>query len=110
MQVEYGVLIISVALQLLPQRYCIVQKLEPIGLDNDLDCPILTLTNDFYAIPPNHILTPVSVVHQCNDACVFVQKVSSSSIERESVSKHSVVFEHDWSNDFYCLNVFCMHE
>ena len=115
MQVEYGILIVSLALQRLPQRYCIIQKLEPISLDNeqivnDFDCPMLTLTNDFYAILPNHILTPVSVVHQCDAACVFVQKPSSTHVERESVSEHSLVFEHDWSNNMYCLNVFCMNQ
>lgn len=116
MQVEYGILIALVALQRLPQRYCIIQKLEPVSLNdeqivNDFDCPVLSLLNDFYAISPDCVLTPVSVVHQCTHTCVFLEKLSSSNIERESIATgHSIVFEHDWSNSMYCLNVFCMNQ
>lgn len=97
-------------------RYCLIQEMQLMTsfdgetLLNQFDCPLLTLTNRIFAVHPDCILTTVSVVHQCNSSCVFVEKPCISNVERECVSQKSLVYQHDWSNDMYCLNIFCTNQ
>lgn len=112
----YGLFLVGLSLEK-PSltRHCLIQVMEDLSVDdeivtNEFDCPLYTLSNNFCCISPEAMLTPVSFVHQCNQTCKFVHKSSSLNIERESVDQSSVCFEHDWSNDLYCLNVFCINQ
>ena len=115
-QAEYGIMVAAVTLQLVPQAYCIIQELEKCVDANkrpicgDLDCPLLTLTNNFHAISPQYILFSVSVVHQCTNTCKFIRASSHQNVERESVIQTTLVFVHDWSNVNFCVNLFCMQQ
>ena len=75
---------------------------------NDLDCPLLSLTNTLYFTNPNSLVCSVFVVHECSTSCVFQRQGSSYTIKRELVLKDSLGYEHDWSNEIVCLNVYCM--
>lgn len=112
-QVQHGLLVAVIAVQ--QQRYCIVQELETVSVNgepilNQFDCPLLTLSTDFYAVHPDSIITSISVIHECTTSCTFKQNSSSSRIERELISQNSLVYEHDWSHNIYCLNLFCINQ
>ena len=79
---------------------------------DEFDCPLLALTNTVHLVPPNSIHVAVSIMHQCTNTCKFVETAITRRIEREQVDvhNHSLVFKHDWSNDLYCLNIFCMNQ
>ena len=77
-------------------------------LYNDCDCPLLMLTKDIDCVNPTSLMCSVSVVHQCFGSCVFRERVSRTVVEREAIESHRIVFEHDWSNDIFCLNNYCM--
>ena len=115
-QVEYGVLVAAVSLQQDQRQYCIIQELEACvdvsgqPICSEMDCPLLTLADQFYAVSPEHLLTPVSVVHRCTSSCKFGTQSSHRNVEREAVTQTSLVFEHDWSNVNYCLNRFCVNQ
>ena len=103
MQTEYGLYLASVALKEEQLRYCLIQVMEPVtGLDgefitNDLECPLLTLSKSICAVHPICVLSSISVVHQCTGSCIFVERLSSANVERESISRKVLVYEHDWS-------------
>ena len=96
--------------------YCIVQLFEPmdsfgIPITNDYDCPLLSLTYLFHCIPAHCILQSVSLIHECSPTCNLQCINTSSTVERLSVSsqKHTCMFVHDFSNNLYSFNVYCMH-
>jgi hypothetical protein len=90
--------------------YSVVRPLDSMGenLLNEYDCPILTMSNLVYCIPSTSVLYPVSVVHECNNSCVFVSGIISRAVEHEKVDSAQLCYHHDWSNNMYSLNIFCM--
>ena len=95
---------------------CLIQVMEPMtalegdAICNELGCPLLTLTKTIRAVHPNCVLSSVSIVHQCTESCIFVEMFSTACEERESVLRKSLVYQHDWTNDLYCLNIFCTNQ
>ena len=83
-------------------------------ITDDFECPLLSLTNTVYLVPANsiRIQVAVSIMHQCTNTCKFTETAVNRTIEREQVNvdNRSLVFKHDWSNDLYCLNIFCMNQ
>ena len=81
-------------------------------LQNDLECPLLTLTNTIIAVSPISVLTEVSIMHECNTTCVFESSGPSSAIEveREIIETNRLSYIHDLTNNWYCLNIFCMNQ
>ena len=82
-------------------------------LQNDLECPLLTLTNAIIAVSLISVLTEVSIMHECNTTCIFDSTGPSSVIdmERESIETNRLSYIHNLTNDWYCLlNIFCMHQ
>ena len=75
---------------------------------NEYECPLLTLSTTVVFVHSTAISTAISVMHQCSDTCSFVRTSCFENRERESVSTNKLVFQHDWSNNLYCLNVYCM--
>ena len=75
---------------------------------NDRECPLLTPTQHIKAINTNTILSAVSIVHECTDDCK-ITTTRKTIVERENVTiPDGYHVEHDYSNDFFCLNVYCM--
>ena len=79
---------------------------EPI--QNEFDCPLLSFTNLIYCIPSNFVKHSVSVVHECSHTCMYISALTSKKVEHEGVDVSELVFTHDWSNNLYCLNIYCM--
>ena len=73
---------------------------------NDYDCPLLELTNELHVVESSTVIREVSVVHECTSSCKYIDKSSSINIERESVSCNQLVLEHDYSNHYYCFNIY----
>ena len=72
---------------------------------NDRECPLLTITQHIKAINTNAILSAVSIVHECTDDCK-IMSTRKTIVERENVTiPDGYHVEHDYSNDFFCLNV-----
>lgn len=90
----------------------LLQRLDSMGtaLCNEVDCPLLQLTNVFHCVSSNCIQKSVSIHHECSNSCIFKHGTGSKTIERENVSfKNNLTFHHDYTNNIYCLNVYCMH-
>ncbi|SMN02232.1 hypothetical protein SPONN_626 [uncultured Candidatus Thioglobus sp.] len=115
-KVEYGLLVASVSLQQSREQYCLIQMLEPVCVDNEpitdnLECPLLTLSNNFYAVQPQCIQTSISIVHQCTHTCTFIDKSSSLHVEREVVLRtHLFLNMIGASNNMYCRNILCINQ
>lgn len=85
--------------------------LSPLGeeITNEIDCPLLSLSNVVFATRSSFVMKAVSVVHECTDTCQFKNKEVPRNIEREPVSTSRTEFEHDFiGNSMYCLNIYCM--
>ena len=99
------------------ESICVVQILEHMDcfgaqLYNEYDCPLLTLIPSFHCVFSHCISHSVSVAHECSSTCIFTKNTSTSTsiIERQPVQSHSkLCFHHDFSNNLYALNVYCMH-
>jgi len=77
---------------------------------NEFDCPLLTLSDQVIAVPPSHVMSAVSVCHECTDSCVF-KKSGSRRVERETVeATNRLSYKHDWLNRWFSLNIFCMSQ
>ena len=111
---KLGVLLCCVRIDESNHGMCLVQKLEsllaPSGVPvlNDLDCPLLLLTQEIHGIGPQCISKSVSIFHECTDSCVLVECTAQCDMEREQVEKTKLVYKHDFSNNLFCYNVFCM--
>ena len=81
-------------------------------LTNEYECPLLTLTNTLTGINPADIVTEISVMHECTDSCKFVDNgpLNVLQIERENIRTNRLMYVHDWTNKWYCLNIYCMHK
>ena len=77
-------------------------------ITNELDCPLLERDDNLFSMPPHWVSRAVSVVHECTSTCVFRETEQSQTVERECVKVNKLVFQHDWSNPHYCLNIFCI--
>ena len=75
---------------------------------NDYDCPILMMADILFCIPSVSVSHSLSVVHECTNTCVFVSGLASKKVEHEEVNCTQLCYEHDWSNNMYSLNVYCM--
>ena len=96
------------------QAICLVRTLEVMDnmgeqLLNEFDCPLLSMTNLCYCIPSASICHSVSVVHECTHTCTFTSILVSKQVEHESVELVQKYYQHDWSNNMYCHNIFCMN-
>ena len=115
LQQQYALLLACVAQD--RQWYCVIRPLEMMTalgnpITNDFECPLLTLTDTVLLVPPHRVQTSVSIVHQCTDTCTFTDTGIRRRIEREEVHIRScnLLYKHDWSNNLYCLNIFCMNQ
>ena len=77
--------------------------------NNELDCPLLSMTNLVYCVSAHAVHHPVSVVHECGTSCEFVSTTITRTVERECVTTSGLEYKHDHSNKHYCLNVYCIN-
>lgn len=60
-------------------------------------------------VPSICISHSVSVMHECSVSCVFRHVNTTATVERREVRTRKLCFVHDFSNNLYSLNVYCMH-
>ena len=97
------------------RQLCIVRNFERVECNgepvmNDLCCPLLTLSPNMRCVSPICVHAAVSIVHECT-TCHFVETHPPCLVERELVpSTHTnLTYKHDWSNNFFCVNIYCMN-
>ena len=96
---------------------CVVRLFERVGADgdsltNEFECSLLMLTKSVVPISPELIFEAVSVVHECGESCKFTEDETTCTVERETIveNKQLLSYKHDFSNDFYVLNIFCINQ
>ena len=111
--VEYGKLVCCFTNG--EQQFCVLQLFERVEtcnqsepLLNPMDCPLLLLLSVFKVIFSEHIISAVSIMHECSSLCTYTQCSTSYTVERESVTTNTITFKHDFCNKLYCLNVYCL--
>ena len=75
---------------------------------NEFDCPLFSLARSILSVDSSNILAAVSFVHECDEACNFVERNVQLTQEREETEMSRLVFEHNWSNMLFCNNLFCV--
>lgn len=114
---KYGILVACCKTQGVSGRaVCIVRGLEKVltpleePILDEIDCPLLSLTNTIFTTSSKLIRRSVSIVHQCTDTCHFVEKEWPRVMERETVHSSRMEYEHDFANNLmYSLNIYCMN-
>ena len=107
LKVAYGMF--AFCLQSEISRMCLLQQMEPMGgIVNNFDCPLYILSSNFKLVSTASIAAEVSFVHECNDRCKFASDLCLRLVENISVDK--LHFAHDYDNNMYCLNIFCMNQ
>ena len=71
--------------------FCLVRVLEPLGVTNEYECPLLSLTAVVKILSPHQIETAVSIIHECTETCTFVHTHTRHRIEREDVDIQRLV-------------------
>ena len=98
-------------------QYCFVRLMEGMDVNgqcmvNDYDCPLLSLSSQIVTVAPSAVHTAVSVMHECTSTCLFDNSNTRQTLEREDI--HTIhmhlSYTHDWTNTFYCLNIYCMNQ
>lgn len=114
-EAQYGLLIACVAAH--QEWFCVLRLFERVTADgdtltNEFDCPLLELTKCFVNISPQLIFASVSIVHECGESCKFIEQQTTRTVERETIEENTqrLIYKHDFDNDFYVLNVFCMNQ
>ncbi len=96
------------------KAYCILQLFEKVEANsqdvlNDRDCPLLLLLNILILVPSTSVVSDVSIAHECGSECKYVSGSTTSRLmERESITVSGNTFEHDFSNNLFCLNVYSL--
>ena len=95
--------------------YCIVREMQVININsepirNDFKCPLFFMTSTINTIEPLSVTTCVSIIHECTDTCLFAETTSTHRVERENTEKRQLTFKHDYTNNCYCLNIYCMNQ
>ena len=68
------------------------------------------LSRNIEAVEGCKVLKAVSFVHDCfSEGCHFEEMVTTVPIEREKVGFNKKVFVHDYSNNLYCFNNYCLN-
>ena len=78
---------------------------ENEAICDEFQCPLLDLTKCIRISPVSDVLRPVSIVHSCTTSCKFKDTGGSRTIEREEIDTQDIIFEHDWKNYMYVLNI-----
>ena len=89
---------------------CIVIGFEdPNGepLLNQFDCPFYKLSRTIFFVQ-SHVHKAVSMVHECGEGCQFVEASTCHCIERKETIQVKTIFQHDWTHDLYCRNLYCL--
>ena len=90
------------------QTFSVARMFTSLSITNEYDSPILALSDTLILIPSKQVLKSVSIFHLCNSDCKFVNKSSTLSIEREILTVSTLFLQHNYTNDFYFLNIYCM--
>ncbi|CAB4010556.1 Hypothetical predicted protein [Paramuricea clavata] len=72
--------------------------------------PVLQKCEERRLISTKNILEKVSLVHNCDNRCSFVNTDHPIVEEREIVTSERCVYQHDLSNKYYLLNRFYLGE
>jgi hypothetical protein len=95
---------------------CVIRHMEPMETPlggpmlNHYECPLMTRTSIIRFVSSNLVHRSVSVVHECDSGCAIQAEANATAIvERRAVSVKKTSFLHNWNNDLYCYNIFCMH-
>lgn len=113
-QVEFGVLAACFKVREGGSSYCIIQLFEPMDnfgtpLTNEYDCPLLSLTGLFRCVSSYSVVQTVSIIHECTSTCTIKHVATTSQVERLSIESQKDVFVHDYTNNLFSLNIYCMH-
>ena len=112
MQMDAGIL--RACFEAEGDNWCIVQMYEEDtsedgkGLVNEFDCPILKLTKVLLAAPTTCILSPASIVHNCNLTCTFNRAQCKRRIEQEQVELPTLKLDHNNRLNSFLFNIYCM--
>ena len=66
---------------------------KPVSIS--FDCPLLLRTNIIRLVPAACLKHAVSVVHQCDSRCGWLEKDQPTQVGRELISVNTTVFEHN---------------
>ena len=72
--------------------------------------PLLEETEEKRLVSATAILEKVSVVHNCDHRCAFMDGELAVVEEREVANKERYIYQHDFSNKVYLLNRFYLGE
>ena len=112
---KYGQLLACFKVAETTHSLCIVRELAEIEamddqpLHNELDCPLLTMTNELHVVQTASVSTAVSIMHECNASCTLVHSPDVLAREREALTITRLTHKHDYTNTMFCLNVYAMH-
>lgn len=94
--------------------FCIVQHFDVLEVNrqlvlNEKDGPLMVKTKNFLCIESSKVISPVSIVHQCDSNCSLKRIRKSRVMEREHSEVNTLTVCHNFkTNDLYALNIYCM--
>ena len=93
------------------ESICLVRGLQSTQSWNAFDCSVLKLSHVVFSIPSSHIMKSVSVLHECDPTCKFVQKTINRTVERENLDIYctKMEYEHHFSNYNYYIDIYSIH-
>ena len=100
---------------LLDRQFVLYKCLSPcssglVNLYSMIPCLNFRDISIIEAVEGCKVLKAVSFVHDCfSEGCHFEEMVTTVPIEREKVGVNKKVFVHDYSNNLYCFNNYCLN-
>ncbi len=92
------------------KRYHLVETEDGDILHAKFCSAVLEESEELSLVNASNIIEKVSIVHNCDQRCMFANKDKPRVEEREIVSAEREVFEHDFTNNCYLLNRFYLGE
>ena len=87
------------------KTWSIIQKFEEElsdtgeKLENQMNCPLLSLSKILIAVPTTSVLSLASIIHECTNTCIFRRQPTKHRIEQEEVDIDSLQYIHDNRNN-----------
>lgn len=63
---------------------------------NELDCPLLELSEHYKIIPSSAVIAPVTILHECDNYCKFIAGTKQTDECEEYINKGLLNYAHNF--------------
>ncbi len=76
---------------------------------SDTICPLYALGDGVSVLQAKTVIKDVSFAHCCTASCCTEERGKLVRVEREDIVTDQSRYNHDYTNNRYCYNIYCLN-